>query len=108
MDIRNLPTITEGGRYQRADATGGGGGGNYVHDLNAVGDKVYLAHWYGGAIVHDKQTLATTVNPTPLANIESMRPSGFRVHHVVPSTDNKFLFLQDEFVNTSNAEKIKV
>jgi hypothetical protein len=103
VDIRSLPTMTETGRYQRPDASGG----IYVHDVNVVGNRVYLAHWGGGLIIHDKGTLAGSTNPTPLNPTESIRPSGYGVHHAVPTTDGNYVFIEDEFINTSNAEKIK-
>jgi hypothetical protein len=104
MDLQNLPTMTERGRYQRTDANSG----NYVHDVNVVGNRVFLAHWGGGLIIHDKQTLVNNVNPTPLNPIDSIRPSGFNVHHVVPTTDGNHVLIEDEFINSTALEKIKM
>jgi hypothetical protein len=103
LDISDLANPVETGRYQRPDA----GSGNFIHDVNVVGERVFVAHWGGGMIMHDKQTLAHNVNPTPITPIDGMRPSSFWVHHTVPTTDGRFVFLEDEFLNTSNAEKIK-
>ncbi|HYP19110.1 MAG TPA: hypothetical protein VEY08_03470, partial [Chloroflexia bacterium] len=104
MDLQNLPTMTERGRYQRTDANSG----NYVHDVNVVGNRVFLAHWGGGLIIHDKQTLVNNVNPTPLNPVDSIRPSGFNVHHVVPTTDGNHVLIEDEFINSTALEKIKM
>ncbi|HEX9990176.1 MAG TPA: S-layer homology domain-containing protein [Chloroflexia bacterium] len=105
MDLRSLPTMTETGRYQRSDSNGGT---IFIHDSNVVGNRAYLAHWEGGLIIHDKETLAHNTNPAPLNPINSIRPSGFAVHHTVPSTDGRFVFIEDEFENISNLEKIKI
>jgi hypothetical protein len=104
MDLQNLPTMTERGRYQRSDANSG----NFVHDVNVVGNRVFLAHWGGGLIIHDKQTLVNNVNPTPLNPIDSIRPSGFNVHHVVPTSDGNHVLIEDEFINSTALEKIKM
>jgi hypothetical protein len=93
--------LTETGRYQRPDSAG------FAHDSNVVGNRVYIAHWDGGVIVEDKETLAHSTNPTPLNPINSIRPSSFWVHHMVPTTDNKFLFAEDEFLNGVGVQKIK-
>ena len=45
--------------------------------------------------------------PTPLNPPGSIQPAGFAVHHVVPTTDGRFVFLEDEFLNSSAAEKVK-
>jgi hypothetical protein len=104
LDIRNMNNIQETGRYQRADA----GGGNFNHDVTVIGNRVFLAHWGGGVLIHDKETLAHSTNPTPLNPIDSIRPSGFNVHHMWPTSDGNYLFIEDEFLNASNAEKIKL
>jgi hypothetical protein len=99
------PTVNETGRYQRPDSNFND---TFIHDSNVVGNRVYVGHWQGGMLIFDKQTLATTIQPAPLNDINSIRPSPFWVHHTVPTTDGKFAFIEDEFINTSNAEKIKV
>jgi hypothetical protein len=98
------PVLNETGRYQRPDSSGS----IFLHDSNVVGNRVYAGHWLGGMLIFDKQTLATTIQPTPLNPIDSIRPSGFQVHHTVPTTDGKFVFIEDEFLNGSNDQKIKV
>ena len=59
-------------------------------------------------LIFDKETLAHNIQPTPLNPIDSIRPSNFQVHHTVPTTDGKFAFIEDEFINSSTLEKIKV
>ncbi len=95
------PILVQTGRYERPD------GVSFIHDSNVVGNRAYVAHWLGGMQIFDKQTLATTIQPTPLNPIDSIRPANFMVHHVVPTTDGRFVFIEDEFLNASNAEKIK-
>src|SRR5688500_11286295 len=92
----------ETGRYNRP-----GAGSNDPHDSNVVGNRVFVGHWTGGMQIFDKQTLATTVQPTPLNPPGSIQPAGFMVHHVVPTTDGRFVFLEDEFLNSSASEKLK-
>ncbi|MDQ2810002.1 MAG: S-layer homology domain-containing protein [Chloroflexota bacterium] len=109
LDLRSLPTITETGRYQRPDA----GGSIFVHDATVIGNRVFVADWNGGVQIFDKPTLATSVNPTPLNPIDSIRPAAeggvpFNVHHMWPTTDGKHLFIEDEFRNQANLEKIKI
>jgi hypothetical protein len=102
LDIRNLPAMTETGRYQRPDGVG------FVHDVNVIGNRVYLAHWDGGVQVHDKATLASSTNPTPLNPLDGIRPDNFGVHHMVPTSDGNHLLVQDEFINSPSLEKIKI
>ncbi len=69
---------------------------------------MFVGHWLGGMLMFDKQTLATTIQPAPLNPIDSIRPANFQVHHTVPTTDGKFVFIEDEFLNGNTDEKIKV
>jgi hypothetical protein len=101
LNLANLSAPVETGRYQRPD------GVDFIHDSNVVGDRAYIAHWGGGMLVFDKQTLANNTNPAPLNPLNSIRPSNFWVHHTVPTTDGRFAFIEDEFLNQSNQEKIK-
>jgi len=96
--------MPETGRYQRPDA----GGSIFVHDANVVGNRVFVAHWGGGMLVFDKDTLAHNTNPTPLSPLNGIRPSGFNVHHTVPTSDGNHVFIEDEFINTPGQDKIKL
>jgi hypothetical protein len=107
VDIRNLPTMTEMGRYERPDSAPGLSG-IWVHDVNVRGNRVFLANWVGGLIVHDKQTLINNINPTPLNALNSIQPASFWVHHNVPTSDGNHILLQDEFISTAGQEKIKM
>ncbi len=109
LDLHNLPTLMETGRYQRPDA----GGSIFAHDVTVIGNRVFLAHWGGGVQIFDKQTLASTVNPTPLNPIDSIRPAAeggvaFNVHHAWPTSDGNHLLIEDEFRNQAGLEKIKI
>jgi hypothetical protein len=104
LNLSNISQPVETGRYQRPDANGD----NYVHDFTVVGNRVFLAHWSGGLIIQDKQTLATTINPTPLNPIDSIRPAGFRVHHSWPTTDGNYVFVEDELLSGATQEKVKL
>ena len=104
VDMRNLPNMPETGRYQRSDSSGS----TFVHDVNVVGNRVFLAHWGGGVVVHDKETLAHSTSPTPISPLNGLRPASFNPHHVVPTTDGNHVFMEDEFINASSSEKIKL
>ncbi len=104
VNIQNLTNMVETGRYQRPDASGT----IFVHDVTVIGERVFLAHWGGGVLIHDKQTLANNVNPTPLNPIDSIRPAGFNVHQAWPTSDGNHLFIQDEFINNASTEKIRL
>ncbi|HKP52771.1 MAG TPA: S-layer homology domain-containing protein [Chloroflexia bacterium] len=105
LSLPGTPVLNETGRYQRSDSNGSD---TFIHDSNVVGNRVYVGHWQGGMLIFDKQTLATTIQPAPLNPINSIRPVPFWVHHTVPTTDGKFAFIEDEFINSSSSEKIKV
>ena len=98
------PVVNETGRYQRSDS----GGSIFTHDSNVVGNRVFVAHWGGGMLVFDKETLAHNIQPTPLNPIDSIRPSNFSVHHTVPTTDGRFAFVESEYIQTAGVEKLKV
>jgi hypothetical protein len=104
LDLSNLPNMPETGRYQRPDASGS----IFVHDVNVVGNRVFVAHWAGGMLIFDKDTLAHNTNPTPISPLNGIRPSGFNVHHTVPTTDGNHVFIEDEFINTTGQDKIKM
>src|SRR5688500_7343065 len=101
LDLSNISAPVQTGRYERPD------GFSFIHDSNVVGNRAYVAHWSGGMQIFDKETLANNTNPPSLNPVDSIRPASFMVHHVVPTTDGRFVFIEDEFLNTSNAETIK-
>lgn len=105
VDLTYLPIMTETGRYQRPDSNGGS---IFVHDVNVVGDRVFVAHWSGGMLVFDKETLAHNNNPQPISPLNGIQPANFRVHHTVPTSDGNHVFIEDEFNNTTTVDKIKM
>lgn len=102
VDIRNLSNIVEVNRYERPD------GASFIHDSNQVRDRFYTAHWAGGVQVFDKADFVDGGTPSPLNPIDSIRPSNFWVHHVVPTTDDRYVLLQDEFINSPGVGKVKL
>jgi hypothetical protein len=102
LDVRNLPNMVEVNRYQRPD------GVSFIHDSNVVRGKVYVAHWLGGMQIFDEAAFVAGGTPVPLNPIDSIRPSNFRIHHVVPTTDDRYVFVQDEFINTPTLGKVKM
>ena len=105
LDLQNLPAMPETGRYQRTDSSGS------IFVARRDRDRQPCLPGPLGwrpASSQDKNTLAHNVNPTPLNPIDSIRPSGFNVHHSWPTSDGNHVFIEDEFLNASNAEKIKL
>jgi hypothetical protein len=98
LDIRDLEHVTEVGRYKHPDA------GFYnernwfiVHDTTIVDDRVYVAYWSAGLIILDRQALEAGKRVTPLNPLDSIDPWGMQIHHAFPTTDGKFVFVEDEF-----------
>ncbi|MCI0550313.1 MAG: hypothetical protein L0287_05120 [Anaerolineae bacterium] len=98
LDIRDLEHVTEVGQYTHPDA------GIYnernvflVHDTTIVGDRVYVAYWSAGLIILDRQALEAGKRVTPLNPLDSIAPWGLLIHHAYPTTDGKFVFVEDEF-----------
>jgi hypothetical protein len=94
------PILVQTGRYERPDRL------SFIHDSNVVGNRVFVAHWSGGMQIFDKETLANNTDPAPLNPVDSIRPSGFLVHHVVPTSDGNHVFIQDEFNTTTPKVKL--
>lgn len=103
MDIRDLSNIHEVNRWDRDGDTG-----YFIHDSNVVRGKLYAAHWDGGMNIFDKAAFVSGATPVPLNSVGSIQPSGFRIHHVVPTTDDKYVLIQDEFINSPTLGKIKM
>lgn len=97
LDIRDLENVTEVGRYRHPDA----GFYNernwfFVHDTTIVGDRVYVAYWSAGLIILDRQALETGKRAVPLNPLDSIDPWGLQIHHAYPTTDEDFVFVEDE------------
>ena len=115
LDIGNLNTVTETGRYTHPDA----GSGIYVHDVTvidhggAVGRRVYVSYWDAGLMILDAADVTPGVieagSPNQPLNPEySINPAGFRTHHAYPSEDGTRVFIQDEFLNSAGAEPVQM
>ena len=103
MDIRNLSNIVEVNRWDRD-----GDSGYFIHDSNVVRGKMYAGHWDGGMNIFDKAAFVAGGTPVPLNPVGSIQPAGFRVHHVVPTSDDRYVLLQDEFINSATLGKLKL
>lgn len=103
MDIRDLSNIHEVNRWDRD-----GDSGYFIHDSNVVRGRLYAAHWDGGMYMFDEAAFVSGVPPVPLNPLGSIQPSGFRIHHVVPTSDDKYVLVQDEFINSPSLGKIKM
>ena len=98
LDIRDLANVKEAGRYTHPDA------GFYnernvfvVHDTTIVGNRVYVAYWKSGLIILNRQDLESGGRVTPLNPLDSIAPWGLNIHHAFPTTDENFVFVEDEF-----------
>ncbi len=101
LDIHNLANIFEVNRYQRPSA-------GFAHDSNVVRGRVYVADWDGGLQIFDENAFVSGATPTPLNPLDSIRPSSFLIHHAVPTTDDRYVFVQDEFINNPSLGKVKM
>jgi hypothetical protein len=101
LDLANIQDPVQTGKYERPDRA------SFIHDITVIGNRVFSSHWLGGLIIHDKMTLAHNIDPLPLNPVDSIRPAGFQVHHSWTTTDGNFVFIEDEFLNGSNQEKVK-
>jgi hypothetical protein len=102
VDLHNLSNISEVNRYERPD------GASFIHDSNVVRGKLYVGHWAGGVEIFDKAAFVAGGTPVPLNPIDGIRPSNFWVHHVVPTSDDRYVLAQDEFINTPGVGKVKL
>jgi hypothetical protein len=102
LDLRGgVVNAVESNRYERPD------GASFIHDITVVGNRTFVSHWSGGALIFDKMALATVPGTTPLHPLDAIRPAGFQVHHSWPTSDGNYVFIEDEFLNGSNQEKVK-
>ena len=109
LDIRDLEHVTEVGHYTHPDA------GIYnernwffVHDTTIVGDRVYVSYWSAGLIILDRQALEAGKRVTPLNPLDSIDPWGLNIHHAYPTTDEKFVFIEDEFPSKQPASRLRL
>jgi len=109
LDIRDLEHVTQVGRYKHPDA------GYYnernlflVHDTTIVGDRVYVAYWSAGLIILDRQALEAGKPVKPLNPLDSIDPWGMQIHHAYPTTDGKFVFVEDEFASEQPESRLRL
>ena len=96
----------------------GANNNNYVHDVTVVdhgvprGRRVYLAYWDSGLVVLNAADVTPNVtpgtNPTPIIGPNVIDPPGFLNHHSFPSKDGSLVFIQDEFLNSSEDEPVQM
>ena len=98
LDLHDLEHVSEIGHYTHPDA----GFYNernafFAHDTTIVGDRVYVAYWSAGLIILDREALEAGKSVAPLNPLDSIDPWGLQVHHAFPTTDGKFVFVEDEY-----------
>jgi hypothetical protein len=109
LDIRDLENVTEAGRYTHSDA----GFYNernvfFVHDTTIVGDRVYVSYWKSGLIILNRQDLESGKLATPLNPLDSIAPWGLNIHHAYPTTDEDFVFVEDEFPSNQPVSRLRL
>jgi hypothetical protein len=109
LDIRDLENVTEAGRYRHPDA----GFYNernwfFVHDTTIVGDRVYVAYWSAGLIILDREALETGKRAVPLNPLDSIDPWGLQIHHAFPTTDENFVFVEDELPTREPESRLRL
>lgn len=109
LDIQDLENVTEVGSYKHPDA----GFYNernwfFVHDTTIVDDRVYVAYWSAGLIILDRQALEAGKSVTPLNPLDSIDPWGMQIHHAYPTTDGKFVFVEDELPSSLPKSRLRL
>src|SRR5688572_1645792 len=109
LDIRDLEHVSEVGHYIHPDA----GFYNqrnwfFVHDTTIVDDRVYVAYWSAGLIILDRQALEAGERVIPLNPLDSIDPWGMQIHHAYPTTDGKFVFVEDEFASRQPESRLRL
>jgi hypothetical protein len=109
LDIRDLENVTEAGHYTHPDA------GFYnernlflVHDTTIVEDRVYVAYWSAGLLILDRQALEAGKIVKPLNPLDSIDPWGLQIHHAYPTTDGKFVFVEDEIASSVPESRLRL
>lgn len=92
IDIRDLNNIYEINHYTHPDADTE----TFVHDSTIVGDRVYLGYWSGGVVILDRNQVEAGEPVEPLNPLGSIDPEGLQIHHAYPTSDDNFLFVEDE------------
>src|SRR3712207_8608251 len=44
---------------------------SFIHDITVIGNRVFVSHWSGGLIIHDKMTLATQRSEEHTSELQS-------------------------------------
>ena len=101
LDIHNLQAIAEVGQYKEAGST-------YIHDITVVNGRVYVSYWEAGLVILDAASLKPGAQPAPLNPTGSIKPTGFRVHHALPTPDGRYVFIQDEITSGLNFQAVRM
>lgn len=96
VDIRDLNNVYEINHYTHPDAGFGPQGENIVHDSTIVGDRIYVSYWSAGVIILDRAQVEAGEDLEPLNPLDSIAPEGLQIHHAYPTSDDNFLFVEDE------------
>ena len=74
---------------------------SWTHQMNVVGDRVYVSTYDGGVMILDKTALVAggTSNELELTSPGSIGAPDFRPHDAYPSANGDFLFVNDAFLS---------
>lgn len=110
LDIRDLEHVSEVGHYTHPDGTGMQDENNWflVHDTTIVGDRVYVAYWSAGLIILDRRALEAGETVRALNPLGSIDPEGLHIHHAYPTTDENFVFVEDELPETGPESHLRL
>ncbi len=110
IDIRDLSSPVEVNSYQHANYTFDRGPETFVHDSTIVGDRVYVSYWDGGTMILDKTAVEAGLPDTEfvLNPPNSIDPWDFLVHHSYPTSDENFLFIEDELTYDGSFSQLRL
>ena len=96
LDIRNLEDIHEVNVFHQ-HIHPHGEYGSWAHRAAILGDRVYISYWGGGVIIVDKRGLESglAAEEILLNPVGSIDPDNFVTHDSQPTSDGKFLFVND-------------
>lgn len=72
-----------------------------AHQVNVVGDRVYVSHWDGGVMILDKNALLSggASDDVELTSLGGISAPDFGAHDASPTADGDFLFVNDAFLS---------
>jgi len=100
LDISNLSDIQEINAYHHHSHPHGFGA-SYAHKTTTIDNRIYVSHWDGGVMILDKAALLSGRHnkDVEMTTPGSITAPGFAAHDAYPTSDGKFLFVNDAFLS---------